>query len=253
MNVSRIIFHAGHNCFCIASKIIPGLLFTSRRPSPDATFVLDLQNTAKNSDFDCCFFMKHVSQNLFLPRKERCMRRFQRLSTLGTDIATCSGSLNEEQRLAGFGKEDHEKAAKAGEVWPESVLLYCGLVFPLAIDAKSRGLDVYANHHCIYVNWLSSWEVHITVSCANLLICETRTLRHTSGVHLLYSCNKLPLRLNNGVYSCGSETPIFLINLQWILVILLRRFVIRIFRGTCSSVKMLKGYMASKRLAIPAA
>ena len=42
-------------CFCIASKVIPGLLFTSRRPSPDATFVLDLQNTAKNSDFDCRF------------------------------------------------------------------------------------------------------------------------------------------------------------------------------------------------------
>jgi len=38
------------------------------------------------------------------------------------------------------------------------------------------------------------------------------------------------------------------LKLQWIFVILLSLFVIRNFRGTCSSAQMLEGYMGRERL-----
>ena len=42
------------------------------------------------------------------------------------------------------------------------------------------------------------------------------------------------------------------LKLQWIFVILLSFFVIRSFRGTCFSVKLMTGYMVRERLGTPA-
>jgi len=42
-----------------------------------------------------------------------------------------------------------------------------------------------------------------------------------------------------------------ILNIQWIFAILLSLFVIRNFRCTCSSIKMLKGYMVTERLGTP--
>jgi len=63
--------------------------------------------------------------------------------------------------------------------------------------------------------------------------------------------NKLTLRHKNGVYLYGSKNINVLLKIQWVFVILLSFFVIRNFRGTCSSVKMLKRYMVRERLETP--
>ena len=70
-------------------------------------------------------------------------------------------------------------------------------------------------------------------------------------VHLLYSRNEFTLRHENGVYLHSSKILQVLLKIQQIFVIVLS-LVIRNFRGTCSSVKMVKGYMFRERLGTPA-
>jgi len=65
--------------------------------------------------------------------------------------------------------------------------------------------------------------------------------------HLLYSRNKLTLRHKKGVYFYSSKNLIRSTKMQWIFVISIT-LVIRTFRGTFSSVKKLKKYMARERL-----
>jgi len=59
----------------------------------------------------------------------------------------------------------------------------------------------------------------------------------------LYICNKLTLRHKNGVYLYDSKILNVVLTIQKIVGILLSLFVIRNFRGTCSFIEMLKGYM----------
>jgi len=66
-------------------------------------------------------------------------------------------------------------------------------------------------------------------------------------VHILCICNKWNLRRKNGVYLYS-----FVLKIQWIFSILLRLLIIANFRGTCSSIQMLKGYMFRVRLGTPA-
>jgi len=63
--------------------------------------------------------------------------------------------------------------------------------------------------------------------------------------------NILTLRHKNGIYLFSYKNTKVLLKIQWIFVILLSFFVIRYFRGACSSVEMLKGYMVRERLGIP--
>jgi len=64
--------------------------------------------------------------------------------------------------------------------------------------------------------------------------------------------SKLSLRHKSEVYPYGSKHPNDLLKIQWVFVILLSLLVIRNFsRGTCSSVEMLKVYMAKERLGTP--
>ena len=49
-------------------------------------------------------------------------------------------------------------------------------------------------------------------------------------------------------YLCSSENLKVLLKIHWIFVVLLSLFVIRNFKGACSSVEMLKGYMVRERL-----
>jgi len=51
-----------------------------------------------------------------------------------------------------------------------------------------------------------------------------------------------------GVYLYSPKNLKVLLKVQWIFVIFLTFFVIRSFRGTCLSVKLLKGYMVRERL-----
>jgi len=55
--------------------------------------------------------------------------------------------------------------------------------------------------------------------------------------------NILTLRHKNGVYLYSSTNVKVLFKIHWIFVIVLSFFVIINFRGTCSSVTMLKGYL----------
>jgi len=70
--------------------------------------------------------------------------------------------------------------------------------------------NIFKNHHTLFVN-IATW-------------------RHENEVYL-YSSKNLKI----------------LLKVQWVFVSLLSLFVIRNFRGTCSSVKMLKGYMVRER------
>jgi len=74
----------------------------------------------------------------------------------------------------------------------------------------------------------------------------------SEGDHLLHYRNKLTLRHKNGVRLYSSKNLKVLLKIQWMFIILLSFFVITYSKGTCSSVKMLKGYMVNKRLGIPA-
>jgi len=58
--------------------------------------------------------------------------------------------------------------------------------------------------------------------------------------------NILPLRHKSRVHLYCSKNAKVLLKIQWIFVILLSLFVNR-FQGACSSVEMLKAYMARKR------
>ena len=73
----------------------------------------------------------------------------------------------------------------------------------------------------------------------------------SKGVHLLYNRNKLPLWQRNGVYLHISEKLKVFLKIQCIFVILLSLFAIRNFRGTPSSVEMLKVYVVRERLGTP--
>jgi len=73
-----------------------------------------------------------------------------------------------------------------------------------------------------------------------------------TGTFIVRSPNKVPLRHKNGVYLHSSKNQKVLFKIQWIFVILLSLFVIGNFGGTCSSVKMLKGFMVRERLVNPA-
>ena len=67
-------------------------------------------------------------------------------------------------------------------------------------------------------------------------------------VHSLYICNKLNLRHENGLYLYSFKILKVLLKIQHNFSILLRLFVRGNFRGTCSSIKMLKGYVFRIRL-----
>ena len=65
---------------------------------------------------------------------------------------------------------------------------------------------------------------------------------------LLENCNKLTLGHKSGIYLCSSKNPKVMIKNQWIFLILLSLFIRRNFRGTCSSVEILKGYIVRHTL-----
>jgi len=67
----------------------------------------------------------------------------------------------------------------------------------------------------------------------------------------LYSRDKITLRRKNGVYFYNSKHQKVSLQVQKIFIILLSLFVIRDFKGTSSSVEMLKGNMVTKRLGTP--
>ena len=71
-------------------------------------------------------------------------------------------------------------------------------------------------------------------------------------VHLLYSRNKFTLRHKNGVYLYSFKILQILLKIQQVFVILFNFVVIRNFRASCSSVKMVKGCMFRERLGTPA-
>jgi len=60
--------------------------------------------------------------------------------------------------------------------------------------------------------------------------------------------NNLTSRHKSEVYPYSSETLNIILKIQWVFVFLLSLFDIRNFRGTHSSVGMLKGYMVKERL-----
>jgi len=63
--------------------------------------------------------------------------------------------------------------------------------------------------------------------------------------------NNLSSRHKSEVYPYTSETLNIILKIQWVFVFLLSLFDIRNFRGTRSSVGMLKGYMVKERLGTP--
>jgi len=58
----------------------------------------------------------------------------------------------------------------------------------------------------------------------------------------------MTIYFKKGVHLYSSENLKVLLKIQWIFVILLSLFVMRNFRGTCSSVEILQGYMVRESL-----
>ena len=63
--------------------------------------------------------------------------------------------------------------------------------------------------------------------------------------------NILTSRPKNGVYLCSAKHLKVLLKTQWISVILLSLFVIRLFRGTCSCFDIIKRHMVRESLGTP--
>jgi len=74
------------------------------------------------------------------------------------------------------------------------------------------------------------------------------TFAYLKGCIYCTAATNFLLRHKNGVYLYSFKSLQILLKIQQIFVILLSLVVIRNFRASCSSVKMVKGYMFRERL-----